>query len=206
MQYRTFIALLPGLALAMPALAAGPWRVVGEEDGVRVEQRDADSGPFGELRLVAKSEAALETLCDVVWGDGKIDPNEPNLKHREVLEEQPNMRITYEQVAVPVVADRDYVVKRTRMVSKNSCQVAFESVTDRGPKSQPGHVRIPRFYGSWTVRPTAHGSMVTYVIYSDPGGGVPPALARGPQRNAAKEWMRMILAKARRAEPRTAVR
>lgn len=207
MQYRPSLLTLALHTLALQCVASAAWahgwRTVGDDDGVRVEVRRVDGMAFSEIRVLAHTAASVESLCEAAWGDGKAEPDEPNIKHREVLEEAPNMRIAYEQVSVPVVADRDYVVKTTKTSEAGGrCRVSFENVADRGPKPQPGYVRIPRFYGSWTFEATDNGSFVTYVVYSDPGGGVPATLAQGPQREAAKEWMRTILEKARRAEPR----
>ena len=37
---------------------------------------------------------------------------------------------------------------------------------------------------------------VSYVVYSEPGGGVPASMARGGQRDAAVDVLKMILARA----------
>jgi hypothetical protein len=49
-------------------------------------------------------------------------------------------------------------------------------------------------YGSWTIEPLeAGGALVSYVLYSEPGGGIPAWLARGGQRKSVVTWMKRIL-------------
>ena len=54
---------------------------------------------------------------------------------------------------------------------------------------------FPAIRGSWDVRPAQGSTQVIYVVYSEPGGSIPPFLSRGCQRSSAVEWMRKILAR-----------
>ncbi|MDP1827625.1 MAG: hypothetical protein Q8L48_30415 [Archangium sp.] len=50
--------------------------------------------------------------------------------------------------------------------------------------------------GFWTVVPADAGKLnITYLIFSDPGGAVPPFLAKGGQRKAAIDFFKTILAR-----------
>lgn len=210
MYSRFSLAIAVSLTLQVIASTAhggdGAWRKVSDNDGLRVETRELNGLPFGEIRLVAKSESSVQTLCNVVWEAGESGEQAPNIKLRQVLEERANVRVTYEQVKVPVVTDRDYVVQTTRKADAKHCEVMFESVNDRGPAPSKDHVRVPKFFGSWTFTPAGDGSVVMFTIYSDPGGGVPAHMAKGPQRDSAVVQMRTMLEKAKKMEERASLR
>jgi hypothetical protein len=168
-------------------------------DGLTVEARRVAGSDFEELRVEAKSELAADQLCSAVWGDGNMKSKEPGFKLRRVLRQTNDERWTYEQISVPVVSDRDYTMhaKRLRDPTTGLCQVFFETQNDKGPPPQAGFVRIPRIHGSWTIEPLeTGGALVTYVLFSDPGGGIPAWLSRGGQRKSAVSWMKQILRRA----------
>ncbi len=204
---RFSLAIAVGLTLQVIAVSAHAqgWRTFSENDGLRIETRELNGLPFGEIRLMARSDASVQTLCDVVWEAGEPGEQASNIKLRQVIEQRANVRVTYEQVKVPVVTDRDYVVQTTRKVDSNHCEVVFENVDNKGPAPKKDHVRVPKFFGSWSFTPAGDGSVVMFTIYSDPGGGVPAALAKGPQRDSAIIQMRTMLERARTVETRASL-
>lgn len=208
MNCRVSLSIAVSLTLQVATLSAfaGPWRTVSERDGLRMETREVRGLPFGEIRLVARSESSAQTLCNVVWDSGAPGEQPPEIKLRQVIEEQSNERVIYEQVRVPVVSDRDYVVHSRRTNDAKKCEVSFENVNDKGPAPRKDHVRVPKFYGTWTITQAADGSVAIFTIYSDPGGGVPALFAEGPQRDSAVTQMRIMLEKAKKAEARASLR
>jgi hypothetical protein len=209
MHARILVSIAVSLTLQCLTLTAfaGSWRTLSDKDGLRLETRDVSGLPFWEIRLVARSDSSVQTLCDVVWDSGEPGEQPPEIKLRQVVEyKTSNERVTYEQVKVPVVSDRDYVVHSTRKNDPQKCEVAFENVTDKGPAPRKDHVRVPKIFGSWTITPSANGSLAIFTIYSDPGGGVPALFAQGPQRDSAVAQMRNMLAKAKKVEARASLR
>jgi hypothetical protein len=179
--------------------AAGEWRTQQNVDGMNVEVRSVTGSGFEEVRVTTKSTAPIDKLCQAVWGDGNMKVKEPGFKLRRVIHETDDERLTYEQVNVPIVSDRDYTIhaRRLREPSTGLCQVFFETQNDKGPPPQPGFVRIPKIYGSWTIEPLDEGgALVSYLVFSDPGGGVPAFLARGKQRKSVVSFMKLILQRA----------
>lgn len=191
------------MAFALFALmlaSADGWRPDGQVDGMTVETRAVAGSSFEEVRVTASTPLGTDKLCRAVWGDGNMKTHEPGFKLRRVITETEDERWTYEQIAVPVVSDRDYTIhaKRTREAT-GLCQVFFETQNDRGPPPQPGFVRIPRIAGSWTIEPVdGGGAVVSYIVFSEPGGGVPAWLARGGQKKSVVAFMKTILKRAER--------
>lgn len=190
------LAAVPGMARADSSPA---WRADGVYDGVQVERRDVPSSSFDELRLSIVSSSDIQRLCDAIYPARLAAKPEPRFKKQVLLRETPTERWTYEQVSVPVVSDRDYVMHATleQPASSGHCSIAFQTEDDPAHPPVRGLVRIPAIRGHWDIFPIAPGKVsVQYRIFSEPGGGVPAFLARSGQRSAAIEFMKIILARA----------
>jgi hypothetical protein len=194
-----FLASLSGSAMADPA-----WRPDGVFDGVQVDRRDVPGSSFDELRLSTVSSFSLPRLCEAIY-PGKLPAKlERRFKKQELLRETPTDRWTYEQISVPVVSDRDYVmhVRLEQGASSGHCAVSFQSEEDPARPPVDGFVRIPVIRGHWDVFPIGQGKVsVQYRVFSEPGGGVPAFLTRGSQRSAAVDFMNIILARAKDPAP-----
>jgi hypothetical protein len=179
------------------------WRDEGMVDGLKVELRAVDGSSFEEIRITTSSPLKLSTLCDAIWAKGLTGKRpEGDFKKRVVLKETDTERWTYEQIHVPVVTDRDYLmgVKLLQPATSGRCEVAFETRTDARYPPVADHVRIPNIRGSWLLLPTPDGQVsIRYTVYSEPGGGLPAILARGGQRDAALSFFKLILSRARAA-------
>jgi hypothetical protein len=181
-------------ALLVTVLAADPvFEKVGETDGVTIEQRPVAGSPFVELRFSTVTDKTPKSLCDAAFGDGKFDPQEPDLKARTILSESADERVTYEEITPPVVSNRDYVVRARRSWEGAACRMAFESASELGPKPKDGWVRITKLKGSWLFEPIDGGkTRLTYVVFSDPAGAIPPFLVEGNRRKLGVRWVKMI--------------
>ena len=195
------------LLTTLPSLEAkAPWKAHNAPSGFTLQTQKVDGSHWDRIRITTQSRLPPEKLCDAIWGKG-APPNEAGFKRREVIRETSNERWTYEQIQTPIVADRDYTMhaKRVNDEATHNCQVYFDTQNDQGPPPQKGIVRIPKVEGYWTVETNdtvetgAGQALVTYVLYTEPGGSIPAFLARGSQRKHALEWMQKILARAQNA-------
>ena len=190
-------SLSSAVLLSLSSLAESPWKADREVDGLKVEYREVDSSPFHEYRITTQSALPLGRLCDAVWG--KNAKMAGDFKKRVIIKETQTERLTYEQVGVPVVSDRDCImrVQLLQPADTGRCEVKFETTTDPAYPPDPKFVRVPTVRGWWVLAPTPKGEVsITYVVYSEPGGSVPALFARGGQRDAAISFMKTILARA----------
>jgi hypothetical protein len=175
------------------------WHADGDIDGLHVELKDVPGSHFQEVRITTRSDRSLQSLCDAIYSKDFDSKLEGRFKKRELLKQTATERWTYEQISVPVTADRDYVmhVRLLRAAPSGECEVAFETQDDEGRPPPDGFVRIKKIRGRWTLIPNADGKVaITYEVFSDPGGNLPAFLVRGPQKSAAIEFMKTILARA----------
>jgi hypothetical protein len=171
--------------------------MVGE---LKIERRSVQGSGFDELRLTTSSTLPLDALCDAIWAKNLSNAKpEGAFKKRVLIRESETERVTYEQIRVPVVSDRDYVMQVDLLQPSSSgrCEVAFKTCLDPGFPPAAHFVRISEIRGNWLLTPADDGkTTISYVIFSDPGGGVPAFFARGGQRDAAVSFMKTILARA----------
>ncbi len=178
-------------------LAAEPaWEKVDTVDGITVFSRELPNERMVELRLTTSSSLSLEKLCDAAYGDGKLDPLEPDIAARKIVSQTENERVTYEQIDPPVVSMRDYAVRAKRTLTDGHCLIAFNIANEMAPKKADGVVRIEKLRGSWEFQRTGTTTVGTYVIFTDPGGSIPAAFIEGSRRKTAIKWVKVVLARA----------
>jgi len=168
------------------------WEKVTTTDGVTVEQRPVADSKFVELRFTTTTDKTPELLCAAVFGDGKFDKDEPSLKSREVLSETADTRITHDEIAPPLVNLRDYVVKAHWAMEGSACRMTFEATDELAPPLAAGWIRVTKVRGYWLFEPVEGKTRLTYVVFSDPGGAIPPFLAEGSRRSLGVKWVKMI--------------
>lgn len=185
-----------GLALLL--LQASPdFTKVQETDGVLIESRAVRGSDMVELRLTTTTTKSPGSLCDAAFGDGKFDPEEPDLKARKIISESADERVTYDQISPPIVSNRDYAVRAKRIRAEDGgCKMVFEAANEVAPSKPSGWVRITKLRGEWKFEPGAEGKThVTYTIFTDPGGSIPAFMVEGSRRKFALQWMKMMLSR-----------
>lgn len=171
---------------------------IDEIDGVLMESRPVPASSFVELRLTATSTASPAALCAAIFGDGKLNTEEPDLVSRKVLEESENERVTYDQISPPVVSNRDYTVRTRRFFDPGGrCRITTDPANELAPKPAAGWVRITKVRCRWLAEPLPDGkTRLTYEVHTDPAGSVPAFLVEGSRRKLALQWIKMIIARA----------
>lgn len=185
------------LALVSLVLAAGAdYSLVEEADGIRIESRPVTGSSIVELRLTTTTTHTPGSLCDAAFGEGKFDPEEPDLKARKILTESADERVTYDQISPPVVANRDYAVRAKRVrTSDELCVMTFAAANELAPPRPDGWVRITKLWGEWRFERAEGKTKVTYVVFSDPAGSIPAFMVEGSRRKFAVKWLKMIISR-----------
>jgi hypothetical protein len=183
---------------ALILAAGGDYSKVEETDGVLIESRPVTGSNIVELRLTTSTTRTVTSLCDAAFGEGKFDPEEPDLKSRKILTESENERVTYDQISPPVVANRDYAVRAKRIrTSDDLCVMTFEAANELAPPRPDGWVRIMKLKGEWRFERADGRTKITYVIFSDPAGSIPAFMVEGSRRKIALRWIKMLLGRSK---------
>jgi ribosome-associated toxin RatA of RatAB toxin-antitoxin module len=193
LKHGVLLSILLGCCLAG---ASPTWEVVTETEGMQVERRLLPGTARYEVRVSTYAPFPPQVIFKTLWRHHEYTAFVPYLKHLTILTHAPDEKMIYEQITMPVVRDRDYTVRVTATTDPTSgqIQVSFVSTPEAGPPVQARYVRVTAIQGSWTLVPTpGGGSLVTYVVASDPGGALPTWLVNRAQRQAAPALVKAIL-------------
>jgi ribosome-associated toxin RatA of RatAB toxin-antitoxin module len=192
--------LLVLLALAGVAVADdGPWERVGERDGIVIERRAVEGSPTGELRLTARSPLRPAAIMATLWRQQEFPQFVPYLKRLDVLRDDGDAKLLYEQIHVPLLKDRDVTLRTKRTASPDTgvYEVTTVAAPDEGPPEDGRHVRVRTSESRWRLAPAADGGTeATYTIRTDGGGAVPAWIVHAAQKDAAAKLVRAVLARA----------
>lgn len=177
------------LSLLALLLAAGDgFEGCGELDGVGIASRKVAGSPFVEYRFTLDTEGDVERLCARAFGTGAVQPGEPHVRLRQVLQELADERVTYEQIAPPVVSARDVVVRTRREAGPGRCRVEFRSADDAPVRE--GFVRLKHLEGSYLFERRPDGRVrVEHRVHVDLGGSLSPFLVEGSRRTVGVDWL-----------------
>jgi ribosome-associated toxin RatA of RatAB toxin-antitoxin module len=183
--------------LASPA--AAEWEQLFQKLGVLVERRTASGSSVSDFRATTTSPLEPSAIFSTLWGHRDYPVFIPHLKRLDILSDTGDERITYEQIAMPLVRDRDYTMRIRRYVDLKAQRYAitFTSANEAGPPADSHHVRVNSVQGSWTVEPGSEGkgSIIRYDVRGEPGGAIPAWLASLAQREAIVDLVRAVLAR-----------
>lgn len=199
------------LLLAQPAGAfdnPAAFERLEAKDGVTLEGRAIKGSPYWEYRVVTETPYPVPALCEHIYEWGTKGSDHPGVKLHKVLEDGADARVIYDQLEQPVVANRDYAMTVVReRQPEGECRIRFWVANHAAPARPDGFVRMDKLWGSWRFEPLPEGrSRLTYTLFADPAGSIPPFLVHGPQKSAAKDSVRAGLAKVKAAVEATQAR
>ncbi len=182
--------------------AGGAFKEMSRGDYGVLSKRDVKGSPYPEHRIVVSTDSTVETLCDAVFAMGTSGET-PGLALHKTVRDEGDVRVVYEQLAIPVVSNRDYAmtVARWPKLEGGKCRIRFRATNADAPKLPEGFVRMDKLWGEWLFEPGEEGkTKLTYTMFSDPSGAVPPFLVQGSLVKAVKDSVLQALAKAKGAK------
>ena len=192
-------AVLFGVILLLASPAAAEWEQLFQKLGVIVERRTASGSSISDFRATTTSPLEPSAIFRTLWGHREYPAFIPHLKRLDILSDTGDERVTYEQIAMPLVRDRDYTMRIRRRVDRNAqrYEITFTIANEAGPPVDRHYVRVNSIQGSWTVEPGSEGkgSIIRYDVRGEPGGAIPAWLASLAQREAIVDLVRAVLAR-----------
>lgn len=166
-----------------------------------LSKREVKGSPYPEHRIVVTTDVPAQVLCDAVFEMGTSGETDGLALHKS-LRDDGDVRVVYEQLAIPVVSNRDYAmtVARWPKLEGGKCRIRFRATNDAAPELPKGYVRMDKLWGEWFFEPQDDGkTRLTYTMFSDPAGSVPPFLVQGSLVKAVKDSVLKALAKGKAA-------
>ena len=193
--------VLPLVGLLIASVSAAPeWEKVSDKGGVLVERRPVPGSSIYEVRATAQSPLLPAAIFETLWKHREYPEFVPHLTRLDLLSDGDDEHITYEQVTVPLLTDRDYVVRLRKHVDTTAqrYEILFTSANDAGPPPDRQHVRVQRIQGSWIVEPSldGKGSIVRYDVLTEPGGAIPAWITNHAQKEAVAALIHAVLKRA----------
>lgn len=184
-----------------------PWRSL-DTGKIKLDARPVTPGAYSEYRAITDSTPSVEAFCVAVFEWGTHGTDNPGTKLSRLLRDGDDERVVYTQLEQPVVSNRDYALtvsrrrERTEAGQTQRCSIRFIVTNEFAPPKTEGMVRMERLWGSWTFERGEGGlTRITYTLFADPAGSIPPFLVHGAQRSAAKESLEMAITKAKALSP-----
>lgn len=175
------MAVLCGLTvlLATATAQAEDWKVVKDQDGIKVSLSDVAGSKYKAYRGVTVMNTTMAKLR-------ALQEDVPNAcswihecKSQKLLKYEGNKSWTYTQFNTPwPVTSRDSVLEVTTVEGADgSLTRNLKGVPTYLPEEK-GFVRVTQVDGYWTFVPKGAGQVeVTYQVHTEPGGDVPSWLA-----------------------------
>jgi hypothetical protein len=187
--------------LASRAKADGGWRRVDVEGGIVIEAREVAGSSLHEGRASVHADVAPAAIVAVLWRHEEQPQFMPHLKHLEVVRDAGDERVLYEQLDVPLLKDRDVVLRvhRTTEATTGTIDLTSAAISDEGPPETSRFVRVHTSAGHWHLVPAGDGTDVTYTIRSDVG--LPAWLVNRAQHETVPDVVHAVIERARRAAP-----
>lgn len=175
-------ALIAASAAALPAAATdqGAWTLYDRDDGASsgyaLYRRQGPGEAFSTWRLEAELPAPPEVVWRVTLADLLESHRASAGRRRSVLRREGDVFWIHTEISVPLVADRDLVLRmeRRRDPATGALRIEWRADPAAGPPPAEGVVRMVVSRGFWEFTPAADGrTHARYESYAEPGGPFP---------------------------------
>jgi hypothetical protein len=171
--FSAVVLLLPGVLHA-----GSEWKLVNDAEGIKSYTRTAEGSPIAELKALTVVDAKMEAIGEVLRDIHAYPEWQKSCKDAKVLEKiGPDDFIMHIIINLPVVADRDVVVKSTavRDLERARTNIVFGKIDRPDVQSPPRVEKMKEFSGSYLLEYiTRDRTGVIYTYKADPGKSIPP--------------------------------
>lgn len=164
---------LPGL---ISVIAASAYALVTTQHGVSVQQRS--DVPTIDLVADGSFDAPPDKVLAVMLDYEHARDWQKNVAECRVLKRSSNSLDVYQLLKMPVIDDRDYTLHVTWGEDDKGAWMKF-TLSEAGPPSPKGVVRVPVHEGKWRLDKTAEGgTKAHYEVKMDLGGSLPASMTK----------------------------
>ena len=185
------------LALVAGSAAAEEWETV-KDGGMVIRVRERADIPGGrEVWAEGELAANVQDIQSVLTDHESFKSWMPYVTEARVLSTGTDGRVTYTRLDLPVISNRDYVL---RVVDEELVEAdgtgTFRQKWWSDSKAVPerrGVVRLKHNEGSWVITPRGQDKVhFVYRFSVEPGGSIPGFLAGFGQKDAVVDTVRAV--------------
>jgi len=188
-----------GFWLALPALSQEPqWQQVDEVEGPGAHvlyRRDLPEARVAAFRLEGAVDAPIAKVLAAQRAGAESAPDDDGPRRR-LIRREGEVTWTYTFMPVPLLADRDLVLRQEHShdPATGIHRFAWHTVEGEGPPSPEGVVRIERSEGMWEFTPLDEArTRLVLESLTDAGGSLPAwVVNRFYPRQLRREWNGLI--------------
>jgi hypothetical protein len=178
-------------------LSASDWVIVLDDGNSRVERRLRQDGLM-EIRGTTTTDVPAEALAEAFWSP-KRKPAE-QVKLRVELRKDDKEKVVYQQLRLPIVKDRDYVLRIERHADPENHLFQFKTRCESslGPPPNDEHVRVTDCFSVTTMEGQPSGTtLLSYEGHADPAGSLPKWIVNMLAPRTAADVLKRLITEAR---------
>jgi hypothetical protein len=196
---RRFAPLLLAALAAAPALAQSEgWQKVDEVKGPGAHtlyRRQLPDSRVSAFRLEGSVDAPIARVLEARRDGEKQAPRDDGPR-RELLRRDGEVTVTYTYMPVPLLADRDLVLRQEHSEDPATGvhRFVWHTIEGEGPPPPEGVVRIQRSEGMWEFTPQGEArTRLVLESLTDAGGSLPAWVVNSfYPRELRREWDGLI--------------
>jgi len=197
MRFCFFLLISSLLSSVGLAATNDGWEFAGETDSVRVYTRPHEGGNIREVKAQSEIDATSERVLKVIGDYDHFKDFMPYTRESREIKREGDDTYFYTYLTPPIVHNRDYTIKLTKQLVDSRpgyYKVSWQPANDQGPPPRAKTVRVEIDTGYWLLEPAAEGkkTLVTYYLYTNPGGAIPTWLANKANRDTLPNIIKAV--------------
>ncbi len=195
--------LAPALLALVSARALAedpPWISRGVHDGVAVYSRNLEGSPIKEVKAEATIASPPASVWAVIQDVAAYPKIMPYTQEARILEAEAKTVDVYIRLALPIVKNRDYTVRRTieHLPSDGGglYRLSWRAVNDhpKAPPPSPQYLRLTTVSGYYELTPEQGGAAthIVYVVHTDPASPLPGFIVDRANRDAVPKVIKAL--------------
>jgi hypothetical protein len=183
-NWKRWTALPMALSFCCLAAKANSWQEVHRTDQLIVYAREHSGTLIKEVRAVAHFDIPNSAIKKVIEDTDSYCQFMPYTKESKLLSKTGSTRLGYMLLSPPLVGPRDFTIRIEDSTvhdkdGKTVYSSSWHTANSEGPPEKSGIKRVEIDEGSWKLESDGENencTKVTYTLFTDAGGGLPPFL------------------------------
>jgi hypothetical protein len=198
-MYRFSAALLAALVAGQGLAQQDGWQEVDRVEGPGAHtlyRRQLPDARVAAFRLEGQVDAPIARVLEARRAGDEKAPEDGDGPRRELLRRDGEVSVVYTYMPVPLLADRDLVLRQehSRDPSTGIHRFVWRTIEGEGPPPPEGVVRIQRSEGMWEFTPQGEArTRLVLESMTDAGGSLPAWVINSfYPRELRREWNGLI--------------